>query len=248
MARPRNDGNEGSKPSPYRLLPLGGPALSQAQRIASTSRRPSGPRDRGGVTATVRGYPEGPARVRWPAVGFVTAVNIRKFVHGPALLPLGRARQPQPAGRGVPGGSGWPVNEKGRSWSFGRRALTGRDTETRCPMRTGSCCLSWSSRDLGMGSGERGEAVTTASGGPRPRRKATLGEEWEVAPAELLTPVELADRWGVTTGHLANLRHQGEGIGYLKIGSRVAYRLAEVLDYEDSVYIPARESATRAGV
>lgn len=31
---------------------------------------------------------------------------------------------------------------------------------------------------------------------------------------DLLTPTQLADRWGVTTGHLANLRHQGEGIGY----------------------------------
>jgi hypothetical protein len=99
-----------------------------------------------------------------------------------------------------------------------------------------------------MGSDERGEAVTTASGGRRPRREAPLGEESEVATRELLTPVELADRWGVTTGHLANLRHQGQGIGYLKIGSRVAYRLADVLAYEDSVFIPARESATRAGV
>ena len=33
---------------------------------------------------------------------------------------------------------------------------------------------------------------------------------------DLLTPAQLADRWGVTTGHLANLRHHGEGIGYLK--------------------------------
>lgn len=64
-----------------------------------------------------------------------------------------------------------------------------------------------------------------------------------VAPDEtrsdLLSPQELADRWGVTTGHLANLRHQGEGIGYLKIGSRVAYRIADVLAYEDSVYVTA---------
>lgn len=56
---------------------------------------------------------------------------------------------------------------------------------------------------------------------------------------ELLTPAELAERWGVTTGHLANLRHVGEGIGYLKLGSRVAYRLEEVLAYEESVYVHA---------
>lgn len=55
---------------------------------------------------------------------------------------------------------------------------------------------------------------------------------------ELLTPGRLADRWGVNTGHLANLRHYGEGIGYLKIGSRVAYRIADVVAYEDEHYGP----------
>jgi hypothetical protein len=90
--------------------------------------------------------------------------------------------------------------------------------------------------------------MTTASGGRRPLREAPIGAGPEVAARELLTPVELAERWGVTTGHLANLRHQGDGIGYLKIGSRVAYRLADVLAYEDSVYVPAGESATRVGV
>jgi hypothetical protein len=54
---------------------------------------------------------------------------------------------------------------------------------------------------------------------------------------DLLTPTELADRWHVSTGHLANLRHQGEGIGYLKIGTRVAYRYTDVIAYEDEHYI-----------
>lgn len=63
---------------------------------------------------------------------------------------------------------------------------------------------------------------------------------------DLLSPQELADRWGVTTGHLANLRHQGQGIGYLKIGGRVAYRLADVLAYEESVYVPMRAWNARA--
>ena len=39
---------------------------------------------------------------------------------------------------------------------------------------------------------------------------------------DLLTPSPLADLWGVTPAHLANLRHQPEGICYLKSGSRVA--------------------------
>jgi hypothetical protein len=54
---------------------------------------------------------------------------------------------------------------------------------------------------------------------------------------DLLTPSQLADRWGVTTGHLANLRHHGEGIGYLKIGSRVAYRFSDVVAFENAHYV-----------
>ena len=54
---------------------------------------------------------------------------------------------------------------------------------------------------------------------------------------DLLTPTQLADRWGVTTGHPANLRHQGEGIGYVKIGSRVAYRFCDVLAFENEHYV-----------
>ena len=60
----------------------------------------------------------------------------------------------------------------------------------------------------------------------------------EITRRELLTPAQLADRWGVSIGHLANLRHHGEGIGYLKIGSRIAYRLADVVDYENQHYVP----------
>jgi hypothetical protein len=57
------------------------------------------------------------------------------------------------------------------------------------------------------------------------------------AHRDLLTPIQLADRWGVTTGHLANLRYQGEGIGYLKIGSRVAYRYCDVVAFETEHYV-----------
>ncbi len=55
---------------------------------------------------------------------------------------------------------------------------------------------------------------------------------------DLLTPTQLADRWGVTTGHLANLRHVGEGISYLRIGRRIAYRYADVVAYENEHYVP----------
>jgi len=59
----------------------------------------------------------------------------------------------------------------------------------------------------------------------------------EDATKDLLTAGELADRWGVSKGHLANLRFRGEGIGYVKIGARVAYRLSDVLAYEAAHYV-----------
>ena len=66
---------------------------------------------------------------------------------------------------------------------------------------------------------------------------ATDGQTADLERRELLTPDELADRWGVTTGHLANLRHRRERIGYLKIRNRVAYRLADVCAYEKTCYV-----------
>jgi len=48
-----------------------------------------------------------------------------------------------------------------------------------------------------------------------------------------LTPTDLAQRWGVTVGHLANLRWEGTSqVPYLKLGGHVRYRLADVLAYE----------------
>lgn len=74
----------------------------------------------------------------------------------------------------------------------------------------------------------------------RPSDRMTMSETTseETATRDLLTPAQLADRWGVSIGHLANLRHHGEGIGYLKIGSRVAYRFDDVLAYEARRYVP----------
>ena len=48
-----------------------------------------------------------------------------------------------------------------------------------------------------------------------------------------LTPLDLAERWGVTVGHLANLRWEGASqVPYLKLGGHVRYRLADVIAYE----------------
>ncbi|WP_201787126.1 hypothetical protein [Actinoplanes sp. TFC3] len=47
-----------------------------------------------------------------------------------------------------------------------------------------------------------------------------------------LTPAHLARRWFVSVGHLANLRSNGIGPAYLKLGGHVLYRLADIESYE----------------
>lgn len=48
----------------------------------------------------------------------------------------------------------------------------------------------------------------------------------------LMTTDQLAARWSTTRGNLANLRSAGTGPRYVKIGTRVHYRVADVLAYE----------------
>lgn len=49
---------------------------------------------------------------------------------------------------------------------------------------------------------------------------------------ELLTDAELAARWRISRGTLANQRYKGQGCPYLKLAGAVRYRLADVLEYE----------------
>ena len=48
----------------------------------------------------------------------------------------------------------------------------------------------------------------------------------------LLTPEDLALRWSTSRSYLANLRSQGKGCAYVKLGRRVMYREADVRQYE----------------
>ena len=52
---------------------------------------------------------------------------------------------------------------------------------------------------------------------------------------DFLTPAQLAERWGgaVTVGTLANWRANSKGPKFTKFGSRVRYRLSDVLAYEE---------------
>lgn len=53
-----------------------------------------------------------------------------------------------------------------------------------------------------------------------------------IEPITHLSGPELAQRWGLSAAHLANLRSEGKGCAFLKLGSAVRYRLSDVLDYE----------------
>lgn len=54
----------------------------------------------------------------------------------------------------------------------------------------------------------------------------------QCAEPDLLTDGQLAQRWQLARGTLANQRSQGRGPDYLKICGRVRYRLSDVEAYE----------------
>ena len=54
------------------------------------------------------------------------------------------------------------------------------------------------------------------------------------ASPPLLRPEQLAERWGTSTGRLANLRCYGQGPKFVRIGTSIRYRLSDVESYEDA--------------
>ena len=53
-----------------------------------------------------------------------------------------------------------------------------------------------------------------------------------------LTPSDLARRWGVSVGGLANARREGRNsIPYMKMGTAIRYRLSDVVAYETSAVV-----------
>lgn len=62
-----------------------------------------------------------------------------------------------------------------------------------------------------------------------------------------LTPVQLAARFQVHPGTLANWRVRGDGPKFIKIGKRVAYRLADVTAWEEKQTRANTSQTTRKG-
>lgn len=68
----------------------------------------------------------------------------------------------------------------------------------------------------------------------------------KATPPTFMTATEVADMFAISTDSLAQDRFRGEGIPYVKIGSRVRYRLDAVLAYVDAntaATVPANRPA-----
>ena len=59
----------------------------------------------------------------------------------------------------------------------------------------------------------------------------------------LLTTRDLAQRWQVHVGSLANDRSAGRGVPYVKIGGAVRYRLRDVESFESSCRIATLDAS-----
>ena len=110
-------------------------------------------------------------------------------------------------------------------------------------------------------SSERTRREGSRQGGPEPlavgdasrkRTSARLGaasvvpdDDSPEAVHDLLTDAQLAARWQLSGGTLANQRSQGRGPAYLKLAGRVRYRRSDIEAYEQDGFVsrePARET------
>jgi predicted DNA-binding transcriptional regulator AlpA len=89
----------------------------------------------------------------------------------------------------------------------------------------------------GLGDAPRKDAAVThrASSVSRDNAYPETGDD-------LLTDAQLAARWQLSRGTLANQRSQGRGPAYLKLAGRVRYRRSDIEAYEQAGFV-SRESA-----
>lgn len=89
--------------------------------------------------------------------------------------------------------------------------------------------------------------------GDASRKRASAARDASVisrddAPPEavhdLLTDAQLAVRWQLSRGTLANQRSQGRGPAYLKLAGRVRYRLSDIEAYEQAGFVSREPAGT----
>ena len=64
------------------------------------------------------------------------------------------------------------------------------------------------------------------------------------ASHDLLTDTQLAARWQLSRGTLANQRSQGRGPAYLKLAGRVRYRRSDIEAYEQAGFVSPEPTGT----
>jgi hypothetical protein len=85
--------------------------------------------------------------------------------------------------------------------------------------------------------------------GDASRKRATQGasvisrDDASTEP-ELLTDAQLAVRWQLSRGTLANQRSQGRGPAYLKLAGRVRYRRSDIEAYERAGFVSRQPAGT----
>lgn len=77
---------------------------------------------------------------------------------------------------------------------------------------------------------------TLNSAAPK-RALPTTGLALSQRPPVLLTETDLAHRWQVARGSLANDRSANRGVPFVKLGTRVRYRLSDVEAYEAAALV-----------
>jgi hypothetical protein len=92
---------------------------------------------------------------------------------------------------------------------------------------------------LGLGDASRSRASEA--------RGASVVSGDETAPEavhDLLTDAQLAVRWQLSRGTLANQRSQGRGPAYIKLAGRVRYRRSDIEAYEQAGFVSREPAAT----
>src|SRR5512132_2193160 len=99
-----------------------------------------------------------------------------------------------------------------------------------------------SSRRGGLDPLALGDASRKRASVPREASVVARDDASSEAVHDLLTDAQLAVRWQLSRGTLANQRSQGRGPAYLKLAGRVRYRLSDIEAYEQAGFV-TREPA-----
>jgi predicted DNA-binding transcriptional regulator AlpA len=87
-----------------------------------------------------------------------------------------------------------------------------------------------------------GDATTKRTAPGETASVASRDDVSQEAVHDLLTDAQLAARWQLSRGTLANQRSQGRGPAYLKLAGRVRYRRSDIEAYEQDGFV-SREPA-----